>query len=125
MKSLLVGILVSIICLLSFQDLAQVALFKINQDFIIANFCVNKADKIYTCKGKCHLSKVIAQTKDNTSSDTPAPMPETERFSLIYVLDSQETHTLELSFISDNSVFREKELLSSSHLRDLLRPPIS
>lgn len=124
MKSIITGILLFILCLLSFQDLTQVALFKINQDFIITNFCINKADKVYTCNGKCHLSKAIAQSKDNKSSNNPSKTLDNKRVNLIYLIGNQPIDLPIISFIKLNSIFFHKELLSSSHLSDLLRPPI-
>ena len=122
MRQFITAIFLSIICLLSFQDLTKLVLFKVNQAAIAAKFCVNKEDRVYTCHGKCHLSKIIAQNKDTNSSD--APMPETERLNFVYLIGNEQLS----SFILKNSllkpIFTNSNLINSSHLFKLLRPPI-
>ncbi len=121
-RQFITAILLSVICLLSFQDLTKFVLFKANQTAIAAKFCVNKNDKVYTCNGKCHLSKIIAQSKDSNSSEMP--MPETERLNFVYLIGNEQLS----SFILKNSflkpIFTNSNLLNSSHLFKLLRPPI-
>ena len=125
MRQFITAILLSVICLLSFQDLTQLVLFKINQTSIIANLCVNKKDKVYTCNGKCHLTKVIAQSKDASSSDAPIQTPETERLSFVYLIENKQLVTLDLTPILVKLIPTNDKLLDFTHLSTLLRPPIA
>ncbi len=122
MRQFITAILLSVICLLSFQDLTKFVLFKVNQSAIAAKFCVNKNDKVYTCNGKCHLSKIIAQSKDSNSSEMP--MPETERLNFVYIIDNEQLIAIDSVSILLQSIFTNDKLLNSSHLFELLRPPI-
>jgi hypothetical protein len=124
MRQFITAILLSVICLLSFQDLTRLVLFKANQAAIAAKFCINKNDKVYTCHGKCHLSKIIAQNKDTQSSDAPIPMPETERLRFVYLIENEQLISFNLAEKIIRPVFENDKLLNSSHLFDLLRPPI-
>jgi hypothetical protein len=124
MRQFITAILLSVICLLSFQDLTQLVLFKINQTSIIANLCVNKKDKVYTCHGKCQLSKIIAQSKDANSSDAPIPLSETEHLNFVYLIDNEQLITLDLTYSLVKSFSTNDKLLNSTHLSELLRPPI-
>ena len=124
MRQFITAILLSVICLLSFQDLTKLVLFKINQTAIAAKFCVNKGEKVYTCHGKCHLSKVIAESKAPNSSDAPMPMPETERLNFVYLIDNEQFVSFDLRPTLVKSFPTNDKLLSFTHLFDLLRPPI-
>ncbi|WP_179336244.1 hypothetical protein [Winogradskyella costae] len=41
--------------------------FKLNQQAIIAQFCINKSKPKLQCNGKCHLTKELQETEDNHS----------------------------------------------------------
>lgn len=38
--------------------------FKLNQDFIVQEFCINKSLPELECHGKCHLNKELKQTNN-------------------------------------------------------------
>lgn len=52
--------------------------FVINQDYIAANFCVQKDDQ-QGCNGKCHLTKTL---KETAPSDTNSSQQNTPRLTL-------------------------------------------
>ena len=39
--------------------------YAVNQEYIIENFCVNKAEPEMKCDGRCHLSKQIEADAEN------------------------------------------------------------
>ena len=125
MKQFIVAILLFIICLLSFQDLTKFVLFKANQAAISANLCVNKKDKASNCQGKCQLSKMFAQNKETDSSDIPMSLPDSERLNYTYLILNEQFTTLNLRpvFVSNYSV--HDKIPKSTHLFELLRPPIA
>ncbi len=123
MRQFITAILLSVICLLSFQDLTKLVLFKANQAAIAANLCINKKDKTSTCNGKCQLSKMLAQSKDAPSSEMP--MPESERLNFIYLIENEQLINFDLTSTHVKSSFTTDKLSNSTYLFDLLRPPIA
>ena len=63
--------------------------WKVNQDKIIAEFCVNKSKPELKCGGCCHLKKQLDKTEEVESQDLTKPIeqakpkiPELESFIL-------------------------------------------
>ncbi len=52
--------------LVSFQQALIVVHFKLNQNAIEKEFCVNKAKPELQCHGKCHLKKELQETEKNS-----------------------------------------------------------
>ncbi|MFC0780777.1 hypothetical protein [Flavobacterium sp. HJSW_4] len=52
--------------LVSFQQALIVVHFKLNQNAIEKEFCVNKAKPELQCHGKCHLKKELQESQKNT-----------------------------------------------------------
>lgn len=76
----------------SFQLITKTCLmiyWKVNQDKIIAEFCVNKSKPELKCGGCCHLKKQLDKTEEVESQDLTKPIeqakpkiPELESFIL-------------------------------------------
>ena len=45
--------------------------FKINQEFIIEFFCINKGEPELMCNGKCYLTKQLEETESPQNQDIP------------------------------------------------------
>ena len=96
--------------------------FKINQDFIAANFCVEKDFEESDCKGSCCLSKMVSISKEKSSTDIPAPVFEPIKVDLFL----QKNHFSELSGIAlVCAPFADFRLKGSEYHQSLLRPPIA
>lgn len=72
MRLLTILLMVFCFCFLSTRNALVFSYFKWNQEYIIANFCENKAVKEYTCQGNCRLSKMMKATEEQ---DRPASAP--------------------------------------------------
>lgn len=122
MKIVITTGLIFIISLLSFQEVVVYLGFKINQDFIAANFCVEKDIKESDCKGSCCLSKMVSNTKERPSSDIPIPVFEPVKVDLfLQSLKFSELSSIDL--VSD--LFADFRLKGSEYHQILLRPPIT
>ena len=44
--------------------------YSINKDYIIEQFCENKAKPQLTCNGKCHLAKQIAAVQEQSQEES-------------------------------------------------------
>lgn len=61
------------------------AYYTINKDYIIQNFCKNKATPQLKCDGKCHLKKVLSISKKETApQELPLPNLEKIKVPLLY-----------------------------------------
>ena len=68
----LFSIILSILMLLgSFKEAAIYFSFKMNQDYIAKNFCVEKDVEDSTCKGGCQLKEKIEETRKEEPQQTP------------------------------------------------------
>lgn len=75
--------------------------YKLNTDYIIEMFCINKEKKALKCNGKCHLAKVNQQlSKPQTEDPVPTPRFE-ERQSL--QLFFEDIASEPLFYISDSA----------------------
>ena len=59
MKRIATLFLITIILTQCCMKMAIVAYYKINKDYIVSNFCENKAKPKMQCNGKCYLAKKI------------------------------------------------------------------
>lgn len=56
-----------LVLLLALQQSIIILHFKLNQDFIEQNYCINKARPQLNCHGKCQLEKELKNTTEPTS----------------------------------------------------------
>ncbi len=55
-----------LLLLVSFQQALLIVHFKLNQENIEQEFCVNKAKPELQCHGKCHLKKELEKSDNNS-----------------------------------------------------------
>jgi len=71
MKKIVVYFLLFIFALQSTKSLWIITSFQINRDYIASNLCINRFDKIPTCKGQCFLNNELSkEQKDNKKNLT-------------------------------------------------------
>ncbi len=110
--------LILIISLVSFQEATFYAFFKMNQDYIAKNLCVEKDVNESKCKGHCQLMKMVKASKEVPSPEMPLPSFEPTKIELFILtskieitpLESMQRHCFDLSLFYDsnfnNSIFR-------------------
>lgn len=59
MKKVIVIFLLFIFTIQTTKSLWIITSFQINRDYIASNLCINRFDKIPTCKGQCFLTKEL------------------------------------------------------------------
>ena len=57
--------MIALILLVTFQRGLVVIHFKLNQDYIEKEYCVNKSKPNLNCHGQCHLKKELSNTADD------------------------------------------------------------
>jgi hypothetical protein len=107
-----------------FQTTSQfwiMAAFKINQDYIAENLCINRFDAIPLCKGSCFLEdQLIKDQKEQQKS------PELKLKEINLFCDNNFVAIKECVFDSDlknQFNIQNENFISSSFLLSVFRPP--
>ncbi len=99
----------------STSQLWMLASFYYNRDFIAANLCINRFDKIAICKGSCYLEK---RFNENKQQQEKLPDLKTKEISLYtpehYQLSNIESFSMpKLIYPLYNNSFLENRFLQS------------
>jgi len=95
--------------------------FKINQEYIAANLCINRFEAIPVCKGSCFLEKQLSQDQKKQEKNTDLKLKE---INLFYQGNATEQLAHFVSFNSRNTyILLNGALISSDFLRSVFRPP--
>lgn len=77
------AILLSFLILsVSAKEMAVFMVFKINQNYIAKNLCVNRNAPELKCHGKCQLTRVVTENK-NKEDKYPASNPENKQLTFL------------------------------------------
>lgn len=118
MKRTLSGVLMLLSLLIVFQEEIVIMHFKLNQEFIEKEYCINKENPSLHCHGTCHLREKLKESEQSDFSGIP-----------FY----KRVNMLPLSFwefgikapfieIRETYVFYKKELYIEPY-REILEPP--
>ena len=104
--------LISILLILAFiiqttNQIWIIAAFYVNRDYIAANLCINRFDKIPVCKGSCFLEKQL-----NTNQQQQQKVPELK----LQQLTLFNTDNFTRLAIPVPSVFTKHFLLYNTHI---------
>lgn len=98
--------------------------FKLRQEYIAKNLCVQRNKKVNTCNGKCHLKKELKKSAEQ-ESETSKPYPAKTKTK---TFDSPFLNNL-FSFVFYSFLFKKDsqiELAStftSDYIADIFIPP--
>ena len=107
MKQVLVIVIPIALLLLSFKEWTVIGAFKLNQQEIADQFCINKFKNGSCCEGSCFLSTLLIDLNDEEGS--AVNFQETERtffFKDVLNLEPIEDHLFSHSEIPYHSVFK-------------------
>jgi hypothetical protein len=113
---LFVVIMVSV----SSKDVLQWVMFRLNQDYISAVFCINKNRPEMNCDGKCYLSRTLDKS-NKESSPTTLPPPN-EKSILVYYQEVSNMYGLTYHSKA-NTCFHYLEPVSSWCIHTIPHPP--
>lgn len=98
--------------------------FKLRQEFIAKNLCVQRDKKVNTCNGKCHLKKELKKSAEQ-ESETSKPYPaktKTETFDSPFL--NNLCSFVFYSFSLKNKRLNEPALaFISTYIADIFIPP--
>lgn len=114
-----------LVCLVGVNTLSKfgvVVIFKLNQDYIAKNICVNRFNPKSCCKGKCYLAKELKKHNQDHS-------PSKTNKSSCQIIDDYVHENLDFTFSSKllfislcwNSHYRQDSL--SDYLNSIFHPP--
>lgn len=119
MKKVFSILMATLILLITFQRGLIVIHFKLNQDYIEKNYCVNKTKPKLQCHGQCQLKKELQKTSD-TNLENLSIYKHIELIPLeinIFKIEKIEfRETLKISF------YRE-DLFIQNFVKRILHPP--
>ncbi|SDE47629.1 hypothetical protein SAMN05421544_11042 [Riemerella columbipharyngis] len=107
--------------MITFQQVAIIVHFKLNQDYIEKKYCVNKNTPTTHCHGKCRLRKEL----ENTQKESP------KAISIYKTFDLVPTTTYNYNFenkepVAENTAhhFYKEKLTAADYNGRLFKPPI-
>ena len=118
--------------LFSFQQVNsfyQFVHYKLNQEEITLEFCINKDKPEMQCDGKCHLAKKLEQgptysVEVNTKNkQLPFPQEKLRLQEEILFLSDLDIFIPKLFYKKVQPLYFYQNLLSEAHLNSLERPP--
>jgi hypothetical protein len=122
MKKTLTISLAILLLLLSVRDLLTFAAFKIHQDTIAAELCINRYEVVPMCFGQCFLDQQIEINKDLADHSGKAALPDISAKPVFF----QSFHPLlyiEREVVTTPASFHYQDLRSQMIVRKLLEPP--
>lgn len=97
------------------------AAFKINQDYIAANLCINRFEAIPICKGSCYLENQLNQDQQQQQK---FPDLKTKEINLFCQNNAIVLSTQVILLNSDISYpYFNTSFITSAYLRSVFRPP--
>jgi len=116
-------VLIAILVIVLGMPSLFVGWFKIDQDRIAATLCVQKEDPNNTCKGSCHMNKMLKKV-DNRTDNSTAPDPSRIEIKEIQMLLEQNgSNVCEFARTVAHYIASEKVLLGVKE--SIFRPPVT
>lgn len=120
MKKVFSILMATLILLITFQRGLIVIHFKLNQDYIEKNYCVNKTKPKLQCHGQCQLKKELQKTSD-TNLENLSIYKHIELIPLkINIFKIEKIEFREMLKIS----FYREDLFIQNFVKRILHPPI-
>lgn len=99
--------------------------FKINQDYIADNLCIEKDIEESTCNGSCHLKKELEKVEENKGNSKEEPINISQSRIDVFLLTSVVKHTEFISVINTQISFgTPKSEVLKGYSTQIFHPPI-
>lgn len=119
MKNLFASILIFSILSFQFSELLVYVSFKINQDYIAKNLCIEKDTENSTCKGCCQLKKKVSEQQEQKNQ---FPQNQTEKQNINFCNHSFQ-YAIILNPHSKVLLLKPQKQYSFSYLHSIFHPP--
>lgn len=99
--------------------------FKLNQEFIANNLCVEKDIEESTCEGNCHLKKELQKVEENKGNSQQDPINVTESRLDILFFNNVEGYIVYLNSSKESYIsYKCERDIQSGYLLPIFHPPI-
>lgn len=121
MKRAIAILLAILILSISLKDLAIYALFKANQEYLVANRCINRLTPEALCFATCVLTETLIESQEQ--QDRQSGITVEQQVDMVYLTDRPEY--LPTLPIWQQAVMPSKsiDLLPALHTIDIFQPP--
>lgn len=120
MKKVIVIFLLFIFTIQITKSFWIISSFHINRDYIAKNICINRFDKIPTCKGQCYLDNELS--KEQNENKNSVLKTEKECYFVLSIINGKESKRL-FPTNSKKIVDSHKDINYSSFLFNFENPP--
>jgi len=120
MKKIAAILLIAAFLVQGTSQLWIMAAFKINQDYIAANLCINRFDAIPVCKGSCYLEDQLNQDQKQQQK---LPDLKTKEITLFCEGNSIALTQAILPKAQVSYPYHTISFITSDYLRSVFRPP--
>ncbi|MCB0656110.1 MAG: hypothetical protein KDC57_08250 [Saprospiraceae bacterium] len=124
MKRILSFAMAMLLLGLSFKDLVVYTVFTLDRQYIIDNYCVNKARPELMCSGKCFLDEQIALDKDQKES-VPGVQFQLKYHHTEYLPAPANLPQFSRSAEGETHNYHDSSEPISSYQTDIFHPPIA
>lgn len=123
MRDFLIGIFIFLLLPNLYVDSVVFVAFKLQQDYIVNNLCVQKDEVVNTCNGSCVLTNQLkAANKKQKESNYPGSQK--TRIFPVYIASNSESNTVLFSNNPKADVHKAS-IIPWELCFDILRPPKS
>ena len=121
MRDFLIGILVFLLLPNLYVDLVVYVAFKLQQDYIVQNNCIQKDEVVNTCKGSCVLTD---QLKEVSAKQENSEYPGSQESKLFPVYIKAKNNKAAV-FFSNNSagIVHKASIIPRATWCDIFHPP--
>ncbi|MGB1248590.1 MAG: hypothetical protein ACPG4Z_06870 [Chitinophagales bacterium] len=119
MKNIFISILLFLFSLVVFQETTVYVLFKLNQEYITSEYCINKDKPELECYGTCHYQAKVKETKDKSENN---PFLQFKHIEFIFTTSIVEEFHIGFDFITSD-LFEKFQFLPPQPLFDIFHPP--
>ena len=121
MRDFLIGIFIFLLLPNLYVDSVVYVAFKLQQDYIVKNLCVQKDEVINTCNGSCVLGARIKKANEN-QEDQNYPGKQKTRIFPVYIATINTTSSL-FFLNSSESGFQRASIVPQETGCDIFHPP--
>ncbi|HMG17012.1 MAG TPA: hypothetical protein VK590_16255 [Saprospiraceae bacterium] len=120
---------ISLIILISYPQLTKIGAilnWKINQDYIAKNICINRFKPMLHCDGKCQLSKMIQRADEENRKAAQFPLEKLKNLSFDFFSVSFKYaagKAFEMLSSDKNSLNYQKSCYSYKFINSCFHPP--
>jgi hypothetical protein len=122
MKDFLIGIFIFLLIPNLYVDSVVFVAFKIQQDYIVNNLCVQKDEVVNTCNGSCVLSNQLKEAEAN-QENSEYPANSKTRITLDYIAFESSSSINTFQMVKKRISVYDELAIHQTILGEVFHPP--